>query len=132
MQNNCILTNLNTIRTAVDQLSLKSRNLVKPSPTSSVIDDGPEEMDISPRIDKELVVTTTLSWYSRTFASLTIYGELSIARTPEEFALVHRRLQQEWKFDGGFVSQISTRFLKSRLIHYLVYKAHRPRCVSFS
>ena len=109
---------------------MKPRNLVKPSHIS-VFDDRPEGMAIPPRRDEEPAVTTTLPWYGRTFASLTIYGELSVARTPEEFALLRRRLQQEWKFNGGFVSQLSIKFLNSRLIHYFVYKAHRPNCVSF-
>ena len=32
-----------------------------------------------------------------------MYGELSAAFTPEEFALVRMRLEQEWTFGGGFV-----------------------------
>ncbi|KIM36066.1 hypothetical protein M413DRAFT_46337, partial [Hebeloma cylindrosporum] len=41
-----------------------------------------------------------------------IYGEISVARVPEEFALLQMRLQEEWTFDGGFVTR-------------------RPFCVSF-
>ena len=94
MQNYGVLINLNATRTVVDR---PSRNLVKHS-HASVFDDGPEEMTIPPRTDKEPVITTTLPWYSRTFASLIIYGELSVARIPKEFALLRRRLQQEWTF----------------------------------
>ena len=119
MQNCCVLINLNATRTGVDQLSLKSRNLVKHSHVT-VFNDKPEGMAIPPRTDEEPVVTTTLPWYSRTFASLTIYGELSVAGIPEEFALLRMRLQQEWTFSGGFVSRFSIKFINSRLIHYWV------------
>ncbi|KIM41506.1 hypothetical protein M413DRAFT_71629 [Hebeloma cylindrosporum] len=34
-----------------------------------------------------------------------MYGELSVADVAEEFAPVRTRLQQEWIFDAGFVSQ---------------------------
>ena len=128
MQNCCVLINLNAIRTGVDRLSLKSRNLVKHS-HGSVFDDGPEGMAIPPRTDEEPAVTTTLPWYSRTFASFTIYGELSVAGIPEEFALLRMRLQQEWTSSGGFVSRFSIRFINSRPIHWC--KARRLRCVSF-
>ncbi|KIM36083.1 hypothetical protein M413DRAFT_78631 [Hebeloma cylindrosporum] len=37
-----------------------------------------------------------------------MYGELSVAHTPEEFSLVRTRLQQEWTFDGGFVSRFTS------------------------
>jgi hypothetical protein len=33
-----------------------------------------------------------------------MYGELSTARVPKEFAAVRARLQQEWTFNAGFVS----------------------------
>jgi hypothetical protein len=82
--------------------------------------DGPEGMTIPPGTDEEPVVTTTLAWYSRTFASLTIYGELSAARLPEEFALLRMRLQKEWSFSGDLVSRFSIRFINSRLIRNLV------------
>jgi hypothetical protein len=114
-----VLINLNVIRTGVDRPSLKPRNLVNHSHTS-VFDDDPKEVAIPPRPNEEPVVTTTLPWHSRTLASLTIYSELSVAHIPEEeFALLRMRLQQEWIFDGGFVSRFSIRLLKSRLIHYL-------------
>jgi len=115
-----MLINLNATRTAVDRPSLKSRNLVNHSHTS-VFDDEPKGAAIPPRPHEEPVVTTTFPWHSRTLASLTIYGELSVAHIPEEeFALLRMRLQQEWIFDGGFVSRFSIRFLKSWLIYYLV------------
>ena len=46
----------------------------------------------------------TLVWYRKTLAFLTLYDELSAARTPERFAAVRVRLQQEWIFNAGFVS----------------------------
>ena len=98
-----MLINLNATCTGVDQL-LKSRNLVKHS-HSNVFDDGGEGVAI-PQTDEEPVVTTTLTrWCSRALAFLTIYGELSVARLPEEFALLRMALQQEWTFSGGFVSR---------------------------
>ena len=53
---------------------------------------------------KELIVTATLLWYEKTLAFLTLYEELSAARTRERFAAVRVRLQQEWVFNAGFVS----------------------------
>ena len=120
MQNYGVLINLNATRTAVDRPSLKSRNLVKHSHAQASVFYKPEGITIPLRTDEEPVVTTTLPWYSRTFASLTIYGELSAARTPKEFALLRRRLQQEWSFIGGLVSRFSIRFINSRLIRHLV------------
>ena len=52
----------------------------------------------------ELIVTAALVWYRKTLAFLTLYDELSAARTPERFAAVRVRLQQEWIFNAGFVS----------------------------
>jgi len=69
--------------------------------------DGPSihgGMTAHPQSNEELAITATLPWYSRTLASLTVYGELLAARTSEEFVLVHTTLQQEWTFNGGFVS----------------------------
>jgi hypothetical protein len=119
MQNHCVLIDLNATRTGVDRLSLKSRNFVKHS-RASVFDGGPEGMAVPSRTYEEPVVTTTLPWYGRTFASFTIYGEISVARIPEEFALLRMRLQQEWSFSGGFVSQFLIKFIYSRLIRCLV------------
>jgi len=48
-----------------------------------------------------------LPWHRMAFESLTMYGELSTARIPEEFAPVHLRLQREWSFNRGFVSQFT-------------------------
>ena len=59
---------------------------------------------------KELIVTAALIWYRTTFAFLTLYDELSGARTPEGFAAVRVRLQQEWIFNAGFVSPFTIVF----------------------
>jgi len=56
---------------------------------------------------KELIVTATLVWYGKTLSFLTLYEEISAARTPERFAAVRARLQQEWVFNAGFVSQFT-------------------------
>ena len=80
------------------------RTLVKPPCVSN---DGPSirgGMAACSQPDEEPAISVTLPWYSRTLASVTVYGELLAARTLEEFALVHTRLQQEWTFNGGFVS----------------------------
>jgi hypothetical protein len=66
-----------------------------------------------PESNEESAITVTLPWHGRTLASLTVYGELHAARAPEEFALVHTRLQQEWTFNGGFVSLFTIRLLNS-------------------
>src|SRR5258708_82313 len=70
------------------------------------------------RPNEEPTTTTTVSWHSRTLSSFTLYGELCVACTLEEFALVHTRLQQEWSFAGGLVSRLIT-FLQ--LIHHSTY-----------
>jgi len=72
-------------------------------------------MCTAPRSNEGPAITATLP---RTLASLTMYGELSVALAPEEFALVHARLQQEWSFDGSFVSRYSIMFLNFQLIRY--------------
>jgi len=66
--------------------------------------------------NEEPAITAALSWHSKTLASLTVYGELFAARTPGEFAIVHTRLQQEWTFNGGFVSLFTIMLLNSQLI----------------
>jgi hypothetical protein len=74
---------------------------------ASVSDDDPvvrgSGMTGGLRSNKESAIVATLSWLSRTLAFFTMYGELSAALTPEEFALVRMRLEQEWTFGGGFV-----------------------------
>ena len=72
---------------------------------------------IGSRPNDEPTSTTTLPWHNRTLSSFTPYGELSIACTPEKFALVRSRLQQEWSFAGGFVSRLTTVLLESGLAH---------------
>jgi hypothetical protein len=97
----------------------QSRTLVNRSCMSS---DGPSirgGMTARPQPNEEPAITATLPWHSRTLASLTVYGELFAARTPEEFALVHTRLQQEWSFNGGFVSLFTIMLLNSQLIRSL-------------
>jgi len=104
MQNYFLLVNLNiSCNTVVERPPSPSRNLVNHS-QASMSDDGSEETTISPQPNEEPAVTTTLPWYSETLAFFTLYGELSVALTPKEFGLVRARLQQEWTFDGGFVS----------------------------
>ena len=97
-----------------------SRNLVNHS-QASVSDDGSEETAISPQRNEESAVTTTLPWYSKTLAFFTMYGELSDTLTPKEFRLVRARLQQEWTFDGGFVSWFT--FVSSQLISHSMYSS---------
>ena len=94
----------------------QSRTLVK---RSCVSNDRPSihgGMTARPQPNEESAITATLPWHGRTLASLTVYGELFAACTPEEFALVHTRLQQEWTFNGGFVSLFTIMVLNSQLI----------------
>ena len=65
--------------------------------------------------------TTTVPWHGRTLSSFTLYGELSVACTSEEYASVRSRLQLEWSFDGGFVSRFTIALLDSQFTHYLTY-----------
>jgi len=81
--------------------------------------DGPsirEGMTPRPQPNEEPAITATLPWHGRTLASITVYGELFSARTTEEFASVHTRLQQEWTFNGSFVSLFTIMLLNSQLI----------------
>ena len=59
---------------------------------------------------KELIVTATLVWYGKALTFLTLYHEISTAHTPEGFAAVRVRLQQEWIFNAGFVSRFTITF----------------------
>ena len=82
------------------------------------------------RPTEEPTTATILPWHGRTLSSFTLYGELCIACTPEEFALVRTRLQQEWSLAGGFVSrQLQLCFLtpSSFITQHI---AHRYCCVS--
>jgi hypothetical protein len=58
----------------------------------------------------EQIDIATLPWYRMALESLTMYGQLSAARSPEEFAPVRLRFQQEWTFNGGFVSRSTIMF----------------------
>lgn len=75
----------------------------------------------SSRPNEEPAVSASLPWQRRILAFFTMYGELSVACTPEEFAFVRTRLQREWAFDGGFVSRFTIIFLFNfQLIHYSI------------
>ena len=73
--------------------------------------------------EERTTTTTTVPWHSRALTFFTLYGEISVPCTPEEFALVHTRLQQEWSFAGGFVSRLTTVILDSQLIHHATYSS---------
>jgi len=75
------------------------------------------------RPNAEPTTTTTVPWETRALSSFTLYGELSVACTPEEFASVRSRLQLEWTFDGGFVSRFTTVLLDSQFIHHSTYSS---------
>ena len=64
-----------------------------------------EEATTVPLPDGRRIEIAPLPWYRMALESLTMYGELSAARIPEEFAPVRLRLQLEWTFNGGFVSR---------------------------
>ena len=76
-----------------------------------------------PSEEPSATAATTPPWYRRTLSSFTFYGELYVACTPEEFALVRSRLQQEWSFDGGLVSRFTTVLLGSQLICHSMYSS---------
>jgi hypothetical protein len=98
-------------------------------PAPNVLDVGVRVQDIRGRDDPKMIDTrlpmvqidslendspTNLvshsSWNRRAFESLTMYGELSAAHIPEEFALVRMRCQREWAFNGAFVSRFIIMF----------------------
>jgi hypothetical protein len=58
----------------------------------------------------ELIVTAALVMWRQALAFLTLYDELSTARTLEGFAAVRVRLQKEWIFNAGFVSRFTILF----------------------
>jgi hypothetical protein len=96
----------------------QSRTLVK---RPCVSNDGPSirggmTARPQPNVNEEPTITATLPWHGRTLASVTVYGELFTARTSEEFASVHTRLQQEWIFNGSFVGLFTIMLLNSQLI----------------
>jgi hypothetical protein len=81
----------------------------------SVSDDDPPVCDGTtasscPRPNEEPAVWASLPWQCRILACFTMYGELSVACTSEEFGFVRTRLQREWAFDGGFVSRFTIFF----------------------
>ena len=67
-------------------------------------------MTTFPQPNEEQIHIAALPWHRIAFESLTMYGELSAARTPEEFAAVRLRFQTEWTFNGGFVSRFTMMF----------------------
>ena len=107
---------LNVHWTAIRQPFSQSGTLVM---RSCISNDGPSirgGMTARPQPNEEPAITPPWHRKTRTLASLTVYGELFAARTPEEFALVHARLQQEWTFNGGFVRLFTIMLLHSQLI----------------
>jgi len=50
------------------------------------------------------------AWNRRALESLRMYRELSAAHIPAEFVSVRLRLEREWTFNGGFVSQFTIMF----------------------
>jgi len=84
-------------RTLVDR-SLNVSDDESPTPVHE------EAMTHVPRSHEEPSVTTALPWYMQPLVLVTMYSELSAARIPADFALVRQRLEQEWLFDGNFVS----------------------------
>jgi len=56
-----------------------------------------------PLYTEKITVPPNLSKPEKILASMTMYGELSSAETPDQFEPVFRRLQHEWTFIGGLV-----------------------------
>ena len=86
--------------------------------SNSASDNGPpvhgEGVTTAPRPSEELAtVTASLPWHTRALTYLTRYSELCAACLPEDFVRVRTRLQQEWIFNGGFVSQFTIVFFDS-------------------
>ena len=111
-----IVIDLNVKWTGMNRPLSQSRTLVKHSCMSNDRPSIHGGMTARPQPNEEPAITATLPWYSRILASVTVYGDLFAVRTPEEFALVHTRLQQEWIFNGGFVSLFTIILLNSQLI----------------
>ena len=107
-----IVIDLNIGHTVVDRAYSQKR--------ASVSDDEPVVrgggMNGGFQSNKEPAIIAAPAWQSRTLAFFTMYGELSTAFTPEEFALVRVRLEQEWTFGGGFVGWFIIIFLSTQLI----------------
>jgi len=62
---------------------------------------------------KELIVTPTLVWWRKALTFLTLYDELSSARTPEGFAAVRVRLQQQLVLGSPVQSGLLSKFHKT-------------------
>ena len=125
-----MLVNPKVKATGMNRPLSQPRTLVK---RSCISNGGPSirgGMTAHPQPNEEPAITATLPWYSKTLASLTVYGELFAARTPGEFAIVHTRLQQEWTFNGGFVS-LFTLCCLTPSSYVPRCQAHRPCCVIF-
>ena len=78
-------------------------NLVK-------VSDGPPvrgEETTGSQPNEEPTTTTSPALAYKILSSSTLYGELSVASTQEQFASVRARLHQEWSFNGGFVSRFT-------------------------
>jgi len=77
---------------------------------SGVFEHGPsgggEETPTEPRVNEEPTPIAAIPWHRRALAFFTVYRELSAARVAEDFASLQSRIQQEWTFDGGFVSRL--------------------------
>ena len=118
--------NINVTCTAMILLCSQFNNLLKWSTVSDGLPIHGEGPTGSQTNEEPTTTTTTQSWYRRPLASFTFYVELSVARTPEEFASVRTRLQEEWSFDGGFVSRLQSCFLSTSS---LICIAYCPCCV---
>ncbi|KAF9524634.1 hypothetical protein CPB83DRAFT_886178 [Crepidotus variabilis] len=60
-----------------------------------------------PMYTEKLTVPPDFIGPERFLASFTMYGELSVARTPEEFDSPIRRLQQEWGYNGAMLCALA-------------------------
>ena len=90
-----------------------------PMNRSSASENGPVYGEgVIPNEGPGPLVAATMPMHLKMLASLTVYGELCDADLSEDFAPVRMRLQQEWTFDGGFVSNPSITFLDTLLIHH--------------
>jgi len=84
---------------------------------------APPEEGMTGSRPNEGPTATTVPWHIRALSFFTLYGELSGACTPEEFASLRSRLLQEWSFDGGLVRRFTTVPLDSQFIHHSTYSS---------